>query len=65
MEILYGKNFSKDLDAIRHGKDIKAHLLKLIETIRAAKSFSHLKGARKIEAIKRIFVSRLGITDLG
>jgi hypothetical protein len=49
MEILYGKNFSKDLDAIRHGKDIKAHLLKLIETIRAAKSFSHLKGARKIE----------------
>lgn len=45
MEILYGKKFSKDIDAIRHETDIKAHLLKLIETIREAKSFSDLKGS--------------------
>ena len=44
MEILYGKKFSKDLDVIRHETSIKAQLLKLIEVIRAAKSFADLKG---------------------
>ena len=43
MEILYGKQFSKDLDAIRHATGIKAQLLKLVEVISAAKSFADLK----------------------
>ena len=40
MELLYGKEFSKDLDAIRHETKIKAELLKLIEAIRAADSLT-------------------------
>jgi hypothetical protein len=40
MELLYGKKFSKDLDAIRHETKIKAELLKLIEAIRAADSLT-------------------------
>ena len=43
MEILYGRKFSKDLDAIRHATGIKAQLLKLVEVISAAKSFADLK----------------------
>ena len=42
MEILYGRKFSKDLDAIRHETSIKAQLLKLTEVITAAKSFADL-----------------------
>jgi hypothetical protein len=38
MEILYGKRFSKDLDAIRHDAKVKRILLELIERIRAADS---------------------------
>ena len=38
MELLYGKNFSKDLDAIRHETKIKEQLLKLIETNEAPRS---------------------------
>ena len=40
MELLYGKTFSKDLDAIRHETKIKEQLLKLIELIRAAESLT-------------------------
>jgi hypothetical protein len=40
MELLYGKNFSKDLDAIRHETKIKAQLLKLLEVIKAAGSLT-------------------------
>jgi mRNA interferase RelE/StbE len=65
MEILYGKKFSRDLDAIRHETDIKAHLLKLIETIRAAKSFSDLKGVRKIEGYQAYFRIKVGDYRLG
>lgn len=61
MEILYGKKFSKDLDAIQHQTDIKAHLLKLIKTIRTAKSFSDLKGVRKIEGYQAYF--RIKVED--
>jgi hypothetical protein len=42
MELLYGKKFSKDLDAIRHETKIKAQLLKLIKAIRAAGSLTDL-----------------------
>lgn len=65
MEILYGKKFSKDLDAVRHETNIKAHLLKLIETIRAAKSFADLKGVRKIEGYQAYFRIKVGDYRLG
>lgn len=65
MEILYGKKFSKDLDAVRHEADIKAHLLNLIETIRAAQSFSDLKGVRKLEGYQAYFRIKVGDYRLG
>ena len=61
MELLYGKKFSKDLDAIRHETKIKAELLKLIEAIRAADSLTDLKGVRKIEGYQAYF--RIKVAD--
>jgi len=61
MEILYGKKFSKDLDAIRYETKIKAQLLKLIEVIRAAASLTDLKGARRIEGYQAYF--RIKVAD--
>ena len=65
MEILYGTKFSQDLDAIRHEANIKAQLLKLIEAIRAAKSFSDLKGVRKLEGHQAYFRMKVGDYRLG
>ena len=65
MEILYGKKFSKDLDVIRHETSIKAQLLKLIEVIRAAKSFADLKDVRKIEGYHAYFRVKVGDYRLG
>ena len=61
MELLYGKRFSKDLDAIRHQSKIKADLLKLIEKIRDAVSLGDLKGVRKIEGYQGYF--RIKVAD--
>jgi len=61
MELHYGKNFSKDLDAIRHETKIKAQLLKLIEVVRAAESLTDLKGVRKIEGYQAYF--RIKVAD--
>jgi len=61
MELLYGKTFSKDLDAIRHETKIKEQLLKLIELIRAAESLTDLKGLRKIEGYQAYF--RIKVAD--
>jgi mRNA interferase RelE/StbE len=61
MELLYGKKFSKDLDAIRHETKIKAQLLKLIEVVRAAESLTDLKGVRKIEGYQAYF--RIKVAD--
>jgi mRNA interferase RelE/StbE len=65
MEILYGKKFSKDLDAISHETNIKAHFLKLIETIITAKSLTDLKGVRKIEDYQAYFRIKVGDYRLG
>ncbi len=61
MELLYGKRFSKDLDAIRHESKVKADLLKLIEKIRAVDSLTDLKGVRKIEGYQGYF--RIKVAD--
>jgi mRNA interferase RelE/StbE len=65
MELLYGKKFSKDLDAIRHETKIKAQLLILIDVIRAAGSLTDLKGVRKIERYQAYFRIKVGDYRLG
>jgi len=61
MELLYGKRFSKDLDAIGHESKIKTDLLKLIEKIRAADSLGDLKEVRKIQGYQGYF--RIKVAD--
>jgi mRNA interferase RelE/StbE len=61
MEILYGKRFSKDLDAIRNESKIKADLLRLIRNIREVDSLSDLKDVRKIEGYQGYF--RIKVAD--
>jgi mRNA interferase RelE/StbE len=61
MEILYGKRFSKDLDAIRNESKIKADLLRLIGNIREVDSLSDLKDVRKIEGYQGYF--RIKVAD--
>jgi mRNA interferase RelE/StbE len=65
MELLYGKRFSKDLDAIHHESRIKRELLKLIEKLRAADSLADLKGVRKIEGYQGYFRMKIGDYRLG
>jgi hypothetical protein len=60
MELLYGKRFSKDLDAIRNESKIKADVLKLIEDIKGASSLSDLKNVRKIEGYQGYFRIKVG-----
>ena len=65
MELLYGKRFSKDLDAIRDESKIKAALLELIETIKAADSLDGLRDVRKIGGYRGYFRVKLGDYRLG
>jgi mRNA interferase RelE/StbE len=65
MELLYGKRFSKDLDAIRNESKIKADVLKLIEDIKGASSLSDLKNVRKIEGYQGYFRIKVGDYRLG
>jgi mRNA interferase RelE/StbE len=65
MELLYGKKFSKDLDAVAHDAQIKADLLKLIEKIRSADSLADLKGVRKIMGYQGYFRMKVADYRLG
>jgi mRNA interferase RelE/StbE len=65
MELLYGKRFSKDLDAIRYESKSKADLLKLTEKIREAGSPADLKYVKKIEGYQGYFRIKLGDYRLG
>jgi mRNA interferase RelE/StbE len=65
MELLYGKRFSKDLDAIRNESKIKAYLLKLIKNIREAGSLADLKDVRRIEGYQGYFRIKVGDYRLG
>ena len=65
MEVLYGKRFSKDLDAIRSESRIRADLLKLIENIKAAHSLFDLKNVRRIEGYQGYFRIKVGDYRLG
>jgi len=65
MKLLYGKRFSKDLDAIRHEAKVKKHLLELIEKIKETDSLANLKGVRKIEGYQNYFRIKVGNYRLG
>ena len=65
MELLYGKKFSRDLDAIRHETKIKAQLLQLIKAIRAAGSLTDFKDIKKIEGYQAYFRIKVGDHRLG
>ena len=65
MKLLYGKRFSKDLDAIRHEAKVKKHLLELIEKIKETDSLANLKGVRKIEGYQNYFRIKVGDYRLG
>jgi len=49
MDILYGKRFSKDLDAIRNEPKVRKRLLELIKKIKEINLLKDLKGIKKIE----------------
>jgi len=65
MKLLYGKRFSKDLDAIRHEAKVKKKLLELIEQIKETDSLANLKGVRKIEGYQNYFRIKVGNYRLG
>jgi mRNA interferase RelE/StbE len=65
IKLLYGKRFSKDLDAIRHEPKVKKALLERIERIRAADSLGDLKDIRKIEGYRGSFRIKVGDYRLG
>ena len=65
MKLLYGKRFSKDLDAIRHEAKVKKKLLELIEQFKETDSLANLKGVRKIEGYQNYFRIKVGNYRLG
>ena len=65
MEILYGKKFSKDLDVLRNDPDTRKRLLEIIQKIKEIKSFSDMKGVRKIQGYSNYFRIKLGDYRLG
>ena len=65
MKLLYGKRFSKDLDAIHHEAKVKKKLLELIEQIKETDSLAYLKGVRKIEGYQNYFRIKVGNYRLG
>jgi len=65
VEVLYGKRFSKDLDAIQHEGKVKKALLELIDEIKQADSLGDLKDVRKIEGYQGYFRMKVGDYRLG
>ncbi|QTA79199.1 Toxin-antitoxin system, toxin component, RelE/ParE-like [Desulfonema limicola] len=65
MNLLFGKQFSRDLDNICHDAKIKKRLMELIGSIKEAESLADLKNVRKIEGYSGYFRIRLGDYRLG
>jgi len=65
MNLVYGKQFSRDLDSIRHDAKTKKRLLKLISRIKETESPADLKNIRKIEGYSDYYRIRTGDYRLG
>lgn len=60
MDILFGKRFSKDLDAIQNESKTRKRLIELIKKMKEINSLSDLKGVKKIEGYSNYFRIRVG-----
>ena len=65
MNILYGKRFSKDLDAIQNEPKVRKRLLELIKKIKEINSLRDFKGIKKIEGYLGYFRIKVGDYRLG
>ncbi len=65
MKLLYGKQFSRDLDSIQHDAKTKKRLMELISSIRNAESPHDLKNIKKIEGYSDYYRIRTGNYRLG
>jgi len=65
MNILYGKRFSKDLDAIQNEPKVRKRLLELIKKIKEINSRRDFKGIKKIEGYLGYFRIKVGDYRLG
>jgi mRNA interferase RelE/StbE len=65
MDLLYGKRFSSDLDAIRNESKVRKRLLRLIEQIKNTDSLVAIKNVKKIEGYKDYFRIKVGDYRLG
>ena len=65
MKLLYGKQFSKDLDDLRLGANVKKRLLALIKKMKIAESLTELKDVKKIEGYTGYYRIRIGDYRLG
>lgn len=65
MKILFTKQFSKDLDHIRHDTKLKKNLLHLIDQIKQTDALVDLKDVRKIQGYEGYYRIRIGDFRLG
>jgi mRNA interferase RelE/StbE len=65
MKLLYGKQFSKDLDSMRLSSEIKKRLLSQIARLKNAESLAEMKDSRKIEGYTGYYRIRIGDYRLG
>jgi mRNA interferase RelE/StbE len=65
MKLLYGKQFGKDLDNIRHDVKTKKRISELIRNMKNADSPADLKNVRKIEGYSDYYRIRIGDYRLG
>jgi mRNA interferase RelE/StbE len=65
VDILYGKRFVKDLDAIQNEPRVRKRLLELIKKIKEINSLKDLKGVKKIEGYSDYFRVSVGDYRLG
>ncbi len=65
MNILYGKRFSKDLDAIQNEPKVRKRLLEFIKKIKEINSLRDFKGIKKIEGYLGYFRIKVGDYRLG
>ena len=65
MKILFTKQFSKDLDHIKHDAKLKRTLLHLIDQIKQTDSLTDLKDVRKIQGYEGYYRIRIGDYRLG
>ena len=65
MNILYGKKFNKDIDAISHDSKTKKRLGELIVKLKEADSISQIQGVKKIAGYEDYYRIRLSDYRIG